>query len=80
MKRCVLAPKFAQAMVDIYKSLKVYRQKSNVFSSDGVVTVRDLIKWGKRVDIVTIEDLAYEGYFLLAERLRERISSTINFN
>ena len=36
---------------------------------EGVVTVRDLIKWGKR-DITTKEDLAMEGYCLLAERLR----------
>ena len=31
--------------------------------------MRDLIKWGKR-PISTIEDLAYEGYFVLAEKLR----------
>ena len=36
---------------------------------EGVVTVRDLIKWAQR-NITTKEDLAYEGYFLLAERLR----------
>jgi hypothetical protein len=29
---------------------------------EGVVTVRDLIKWSKR-GITTKEDLAYEGYF-----------------
>ena len=52
------------------KELKVYRQRSNFFvGREGVVTMRDLIKWGSR-EIATIEDLGIEGYCLLAERLR----------
>jgi midasin len=48
----------------------VFRQRSNIFSGkEGVITVRDLIKWGKR-EITCIEDLAYEGYFVLAEKMR----------
>ena len=31
--------------------------------------MRDLIKWGKR-EISSIDDLAYEGYFVLAEKMR----------
>jgi midasin len=36
---------------------------------EGVITVRDLIKWSKR-NVTTKEDLALEGYTILAERLR----------
>lgn len=36
---------------------------------EGVITVRDLLKWGKR-DISSLEDLAKEGYCVLAERMR----------
>lgn len=34
-----------------------------------MITVRDLIKWGNR-EVSSLEDLAMEGYCLLAERLR----------
>ena len=34
-----------------------------------MVTVRDLIKWSKR-EITSKEDLAYEGFAILGERLR----------
>ncbi len=36
---------------------------------EGVITVRDLLKWGKR-DILSLEDLAKEGYCILGERIR----------
>lgn len=52
------------------RDLKVFRQRNNFFMGrEGVITVRDLIKWGKR-DVGRVEDLAIEGYVLLAERLR----------
>ncbi len=35
----------------------------------GVITTRDLIKWGKR-NLNSVEDIACEGYMLLAEKLR----------
>ena len=34
-----------------------------------MITMRDLLKWGSR-SIHTYQELAYEGYSLLAERLR----------
>ena len=61
---------FSKKILNVTKDLKVFRQQSNFFmGKEGVVTVRDLIKWANR-NITTKEDLAYEGYFLLAERLR----------
>lgn len=52
------------------RDLKVFRQRNNFFMGrEGVITVRDLIKWGRR-DVGRVEDLAIEGYVLLAERLR----------
>ena len=56
--------------MNILKDLKVYRQRSNFFTGkEGVVTVRDLIKWGQR-SVKSLEELAQEGYSILAERLR----------
>ena len=54
------------------KDLQYYRQESSVFTgNDGVITVRDLLKWASR-EFVTIDDLAHEGYILLAERMRNQ--------
>lgn len=56
--------------MNILKDLKIFRQRSNFFGGkEGVVTVRDLIKWGQR-EVENLEQLGLEGYCLLAERLR----------
>ena len=57
-------------MLLIMKDLKVFRQRNNFFiGKEGVITIRDLLKWGGRRP-ASWEDLALEGYCLLAERLR----------
>ena len=43
---------------------------------EGVITVRDLLKWGKR-DISSLEDLAKEGYCILGERIRHEPDKVI---
>ncbi|KAL4485768.1 hypothetical protein ABPG72_012308 [Tetrahymena utriculariae] len=69
-KRCVIAPSYCKRLMSILKDLKVFRQRNNFFlGKEGVITVRDLIKWGNR-EVQSLEDLAIEGYCLLAERLR----------
>ncbi len=65
------------------RDLKVFRQRNNFFvGREGVITVRDLIKWGKR-EVTRAEELAIEGYLLLAERLRngkkKRYLKFVNF-
>lgn len=56
--------------MNILKDLKVFRQRSNFFlGKEGVITVRDLIKWGQR-EVENLEQLGMEGYCILAERLR----------
>ena len=69
-KRCELPPSYTKRMMLIMRDLKVFRQRSNFFiGKEGVITIRDLLKWGGRKPS-TYEDLALEGYCLLAERLR----------
>jgi midasin len=70
-------------MVGVMRDLKVFRQRNNFFvGREGVITVRDLIKWGKR-EVTRAEELAIEGYLLLAERLRngkkKRYLKFVNF-
>ena len=57
-------------MVNIYQDLQEKRSSDNIFSQkEGLITIRDLLKWGSR-DIYKREGLAYEGYFVIAEKLR----------
>ena len=72
-KRCAIAESHAKKLVAIMKDLQYYRQEASVFrGNDSVITVRDLLKWASRYT-VTLEDIAHEGYILLAERMRENI-------
>jgi midasin (ATPase involved in ribosome maturation) len=54
----------------VMKDLQRYRQGSKVFAGKhGFITLRDLFKWADRRP-ASYEELAQEGYMLLAERLR----------
>ncbi len=69
-KRCGVAPSFARRMVGVMEELQLNRRETDILSGkQSFITVRDLIKWATR-PIITTEDIAYEGYILLAERLR----------
>lgn len=62
-------------MVKVMEKLQLYRSSQQVFSGkESIVTVRDLIKWAKRVNAAeqTMENFALEGYFVLAERSRSK--------
>jgi midasin (ATPase involved in ribosome maturation) len=59
------------------KDLQRYRQGSKVFAGKyGFITLRDLFKWADRRP-ASYEELAQEGYMLLAERLRNPEEKTI---
>lgn len=69
-KRCSIPPSYAIRMVNIMEELQLNRRETDIMSGkQSFITVRDLIKWATR-PIITLEDVAYEGYNLLAERLR----------
>lgn len=64
-------------MVKVMESLQIFRSQSNLFSGkNSIITVRDLLKWAGRINQaedgshVTPENVALEGYLLLAERSR----------
>lgn len=82
--RCKISPTHAKKMVDVMKDLQLQRQNSNVFAGKhGYITPRDLFRWANRVRVSgnpsngslqfnhRYEILAREGYYLLAERLRD---------
>jgi midasin len=73
-RRCVLAPTRVKHMVDIYNDLQKIRSSEQVFAQkEGFITIRDLLKWGLRYNSSLkqeFNDLAYGGYFVIREKLR----------
>ncbi|XP_010261987.1 PREDICTED: midasin isoform X2 [Nelumbo nucifera] len=73
-RRCKIPESYAKKMVEIMKDLQLHRQSSKVFAGKhGFITPRDLFRWADRFRTFgnSYEDLAKDGYFLLAERLRD---------
>lgn len=74
-QRCRIPGSYAKKMVEVMKDLQINRQKSKVFAGKhGYITPRDLFKWADRFrkfEGTSYKDLSREGYYLLAERLRE---------
>ncbi len=69
-KRCDLAPSYSAKLVEVMRDLQRRRQSSQIFAGKhGFITLRDLFKWAERQP-VGYQQLAEEGYMLLAERLR----------
>ncbi|KAH9924312.1 midasin [Epithele typhae] len=69
-QRCRIAPSYGQRIVSVFRELQKRRQTSRVFESkQGFATLRDLFRWAGR-DAVGYEELATNGYMLLAERAR----------
>lgn len=70
-ERCRIAPGFCTIMVKVMNDLQLHRQKSSLFrGKGGFITIRDLLRWAGR-NPSTKEEVAQEGYYLLAERLRK---------
>ncbi|RCV42665.1 hypothetical protein SETIT_9G233700v2 [Setaria italica] len=74
-QRSRIAPSYAKKMVEVMKDLQRHRQNSRVFAGKhGFITPRDLFRWANRYRTFegkSYEDLAKDGYLLLAERLRD---------
>lgn len=73
-KRCKMPESYALKMIDVMKDLQLHRQKSKIFAGkQGFITPRDLFRWANRFRVFgkSYEDLAKDGYLLLAERLRD---------
>lgn len=70
-QRCQIAPSYAKRIVDVYKQLTVQRQSTRLFEQkNSFATLRDLFRWAQR-EAVGYEELAINGYMLLAERVRK---------
>ncbi|PWA97505.1 hypothetical protein CTI12_AA028730 [Artemisia annua] len=73
-KRCAIDPSNAGRLVEVMKELQSHRQSSKIFSGKhGFITPRDLFRWANRYKMFgkDKEDLGRDGYYLLAERLRD---------
>ena len=69
-QRCRIAPSYAQKVVRVFRELTMRRQSTRVFESKhGFATLRDLFRWAGR-DAIGYQQLAENGYMLLAERAR----------
>ena len=70
-ERCRIAPSFCTRIVAVYKELSVIRQKGRLFEEkNSFATLRDLFRWALR-DADDREQLAVNGFLLLAERVRD---------
>ncbi|KFK27090.1 hypothetical protein AALP_AA8G332700 [Arabis alpina] len=74
-EKCLIAKSYATKMVEVMKDLQRNRQSSKAFAGKhGYITPRDLFRWADRFRTYegkSNEELAREGYYLLAERLRD---------
>lgn len=65
-----VAPSDCRRIVSVYKELSLLRQSNRLFEQkDSFATLRDLFRWALR-DADNREQLAANGYMLLAERVR----------
>jgi midasin len=69
-QRCQIAPSYGKKIVSVFHELQKRRQSSRVFESkQSFATLRDLFRWAGR-DAIGYQELADNGYMLLAERSR----------
>ena len=70
-ERTQIAPSFCTKIVAVYKELSLLRQSDRFFEQkNSFATLRDLFRWALR-DADTREQLAINGFMLLAERVRK---------
>ncbi|GJN90851.1 hypothetical protein Rhopal_003865-T1 [Rhodotorula paludigena] len=70
-RRCRIAPSHAEKTVNVFLELQRRRQAGRVFEQkQAFATLRDLFRWGGRGPVATVQQLAEDGYMLLAERAR----------
>ena len=69
-ERSQIAPSFCAKIVAVYKKLSIFRQRDRLFDQkNSFATLRDLFRWALR-DAENREELALNGFMLLAERVR----------
>jgi midasin len=69
-KRCGCPASHAKILVEVMDTLRARRSKSGIFlGKDGFISPRDLLRWAER-KASSKQELAREGFMLLAERLR----------
>lgn len=69
-ERSQIAPSFCAKIVAVYKKLSIFRQRDRLFDrKNSFATLRDLFRWALR-DAENREQLAINGFMLLAERVR----------
>ncbi|KAK6456713.1 uncharacterized protein RJT20DRAFT_126757 [Scheffersomyces xylosifermentans] len=70
-ERCQIAPSYCKKIVEVYRNLSIQRQSTRLFEQkNSFATLRDLFRWALR-EAVGYEELAANGYMLLAERVRK---------
>ncbi|MCJ1436355.1 hypothetical protein MMC27_005734 [Xylographa pallens] len=70
-ERTQIAPSFCTRIVTVYKRLAVLRQSGRLFEQkQSFATLRDLFRWALR-NADNRDQLAVNGYMLLAERVRD---------
>lgn len=70
-ERCQIAPSYGDRIVRVYSDLSILRQSSRLFEQkNSFATLRDLFRWANR-DANGYQQLAEDGYMLLAERVRK---------
>jgi midasin len=68
--RCKIPPSYCKCMISTLKELQLRRSTSSVFAGKrSFITPRDLFRWADRQP-QGYQQLAEEGYMILAERLR----------
>lgn len=72
-QKCAIAPSYAKRIGTVYKALQERRLTSaNLFAGrHALVTLRDLFRWARK-SASSVEELALNGYYVLAERLRHQ--------
>ncbi|KAK8172473.1 LOW QUALITY PROTEIN: hypothetical protein BKA80DRAFT_318585 [Phyllosticta citrichinensis] len=69
-RRTQLPRSWCDHIVNVYRELSILRQTNRLFESKSFATLRDLFRWAMRGP-ETAQQLAEQGYMLLAERVRK---------
>ncbi|KAI5271234.1 midasin [Aureobasidium subglaciale] len=69
-RRTQIPDTWCKRIVSVYRELSILRQENRLFESKSFATLRDLFRWALR-KADTIDELAVNGFLLLAERVRK---------
>ncbi|KAF2804010.1 midasin [Mytilinidion resinicola] len=69
-RRTQIPESWCKRIVKVYEELSMLRQENRLFEQKSFATLRDLFRWALR-KAESLQDLAVNGYMLLAERVRK---------